>query len=86
MVFGKKRTHEQQDSVDDEEHVSETQFPHTPSKTQPQSSSQQKDESKPLLDEVTFVGAENSKNAGGAKVWVCKHCKLQFTSSYSIIL
>ncbi|KAI3498051.1 hypothetical protein L1887_33761 [Cichorium endivia] len=36
-----------------------------------------------LLHEVDIVGA--TKNAGGAKVWVCKHCHEKFTSSYTRI-
>ncbi|KAI3524297.1 hypothetical protein L1887_02950 [Cichorium endivia] len=47
--------------------------------------SQEKDSTKPLLDEVTFIGPGNSKNAGGAKQWVCNHCKGMFTSSYTKI-
>ncbi|KAI3524020.1 hypothetical protein L1887_02614 [Cichorium endivia] len=47
--------------------------------------SQEKDSTKPLLDEVTFIGPGNSKNAGGAKQWVCNHCKGMFTSSYTRI-
>ncbi|KAL8201717.1 hypothetical protein R6Q57_010864 [Mikania cordata] len=44
----------------------------------------QKDD-KPLMGEVDFVGYGNSKNAGGSKVWICKHCKQKFTSSYTRI-
>ena len=40
---------------------------------------------KPLLQEVKIIGAAASKNAGGAKVWVCKHCNQTFTSSYTRI-
>lgn len=42
---------------------------------------------KPLLHEVDIVGATGTKNknAGGAKVWVCKHCHEKFTSSYTRI-
>ncbi|PWA44417.1 hypothetical protein CTI12_AA526520 [Artemisia annua] len=60
---------------------SETQS-QTQSQTQPSS---QKDETNPLLDEVTFVGSGNSKNLGGAKVWMCNYCNIQYTSSYSRI-
>ncbi|KAL4569591.1 hypothetical protein LXL04_025232 [Taraxacum kok-saghyz] len=38
---------------------------------------------KPLYEEVTLIGSGTSKNAGGTKVWVCKHCKEQFVSSYT---
>ncbi|KAK1424076.1 hypothetical protein QVD17_19388 [Tagetes erecta] len=40
---------------------------------------------KPLLQEVEFIGAGNSKNSGGSKVWVCKHCGHRSTSSYTRI-
>lgn len=40
---------------------------------------------KPLMQEVNFLSAGNRKNAGGSKVWVCKHCKVKFTSSYTRI-
>ncbi|KAJ9567191.1 hypothetical protein OSB04_003157 [Centaurea solstitialis] len=43
------------------------------------------DSSKPLLQEVTHICAGNSKNPGGSKVWVCKHCHQKFTSSYTRI-
>ena len=38
---------------------------------------------KPLYEEVTLIGSGTSKNAGGTKVWVCKHCKDKFVSSYT---
>ncbi|KAL4554105.1 hypothetical protein LXL04_039783 [Taraxacum kok-saghyz] len=38
---------------------------------------------KPLYEEVTLIGSGTSKNAGGTKVWVCKHCKERFVSSYT---
>ncbi|KAI3723936.1 hypothetical protein L2E82_35698 [Cichorium intybus] len=56
---------------------------------QPQSQHSQatkkKDPTKLLLEEVTIVGVANSKNAGGAKIWECNHCKGQYTSSYTRI-
>ncbi|KAL4572733.1 hypothetical protein LXL04_019516 [Taraxacum kok-saghyz] len=47
--------------------------------------SQKVKDDKPLLQEVKIIGAAASKNAGGAKVWVCKHCNQCFTSSYTRI-
>ena len=38
---------------------------------------------KPLYEEVNLIGSGNSKNPGGTKVWVCKHCKDKFVSSYT---
>ncbi|XP_039063935.1 uncharacterized protein LOC120208863 [Hibiscus syriacus] len=46
---------------------------------------EENDPIKPLLDEVTLIGAGNSKNAGGAKQWICNHCKGKYTSSYTRI-
>ncbi|KAE8704288.1 hypothetical protein F3Y22_tig00110458pilonHSYRG00438 [Hibiscus syriacus] len=46
---------------------------------------EKKDPIKPLLDEVTLIGAGNSKNAGGDKQWICKHYKGKYTSSYTRI-
>lgn len=40
---------------------------------------------KPVLQEVTILSDANSKNPSGSKKWVCKHCKQQFTSSYTRI-
>lgn len=40
---------------------------------------------KPLLQEVNIISVAINKNARGAKKWVCKHCKQQFTSSYTRI-
>ncbi|KAI3790548.1 hypothetical protein L2E82_03661 [Cichorium intybus] len=45
----------------------------------------EKDATIPLLEEVTIVGSGTSKNAGGAKIWVYNHCKVQYTSSYTRI-
>ncbi|XP_021989651.1 uncharacterized protein LOC110886192 isoform X2 [Helianthus annuus] len=60
----------------------------TETKTMNESSdvrSKVKVENKPLLQEVDFISDGNSKNCGGSKVWVCKHCKQQSTSSYTRI-
>ena len=46
---------------------------------------EEEDPTKPLLDEVTFVGTGNSKNVGGAKQWICVYCKCNYTSSYTRI-
>ncbi|KAI3780105.1 hypothetical protein L2E82_10003 [Cichorium intybus] len=56
-----------------------------PQSQQSRSIIEEKDPTKPLLEEVTVVGVANSKNAGGAKIWVCNHCKGQYTSSYTRI-
>ncbi|PWA39686.1 hypothetical protein CTI12_AA569680 [Artemisia annua] len=69
----------QTEDVIEDESMTQTE---TQSQTQPSS---HKDEAKPLLDEVTFVGSGNSKNPGGAKVWMCIYCNIQYTSSYSRI-
>ncbi|KAI3698708.1 hypothetical protein L2E82_42453 [Cichorium intybus] len=45
----------------------------------------EKDATRPLLEEVTIVGSGTSKNVGGAKIWVCNHCKVKYTSSYTRI-
>ncbi|KAL6522089.1 hypothetical protein OROMI_031966 [Orobanche minor] len=88
MVFGKRSN----TAPEPETEVPETQFPEDVinledenQSCQLQPTSIQKDPKKPLLEEVTYVGAANSKNAGGSKVWICKHCKEQFTSSYTRI-
>ncbi|XP_023729514.2 uncharacterized protein LOC111877222 [Lactuca sativa] len=44
-----------------------------------------KEAGKPLLEEVTMVGSGTSKNAGGSKQWICKHCKVKYTSSHTRI-
>ena len=44
-----------------------------------------KEAGKPLLEEVTMVGSGTSKNAGGSKQWICNHCKVKYTSSYTRI-
>ncbi|KAL4297483.1 hypothetical protein GQ457_12G000270 [Hibiscus cannabinus] len=41
--------------------------------------------SKPLLDEVTFVANGTGKNPGGTKRWICNNCKKSYNSSYSRI-
>ncbi|KAJ9567450.1 hypothetical protein OSB04_003416 [Centaurea solstitialis] len=88
MVFGKRTN----TAPEPETEVPETQFPDDVinledenQSCQLQPTSVQKDPKKPLLEEVNYVGAANSKNAGGSKVWICKHCKEQFTSSYTRI-
>ncbi|GJZ20988.1 hypothetical protein Tco_0558027, partial [Tanacetum coccineum] len=96
MTFGHKRTLDQREKsmtqefydlvedaqmVDVSEDQSMTQT-ETQSQTQPSS---HKDEAKPLLDEVTFVGSVNSKNPGGVKVWKCNYCNVNYLSSYSRI-
>ncbi|GJX36114.1 putative ribonuclease H-like domain-containing protein [Tanacetum coccineum] len=88
MTFGHKRTLDQREKsmtqefydlvedaqmVDVSEDQSMTQT-ETQSQTQPSS---HKDEAKPLLDEVTFVGSVNSKNPGGAKVWKGKKADIK---------
>ena len=40
---------------------------------------------KPLLAEVTLLGAAQGKNPGGSKCWSCNHYKNQLTSSYTRI-
>ncbi|KAI3816967.1 hypothetical protein L1987_10752 [Smallanthus sonchifolius] len=94
MAFGKRRNTEGGDS---ETHVSNTQgFIDTDDEvveqTCPASASQasasqasEKDQNKPLVDEVTYHGAGNSKNPGGCKQWTCNHCKGKFTSTYTRI-
>lgn len=44
-----------------------------------------KEAGKPLLEEVTMVGSGTSKNVGGLKQWICNHCKVKYTSSYTRI-
>ncbi|GKF22984.1 hypothetical protein Tco_0075306, partial [Tanacetum coccineum] len=92
MAFGRKRNHddtlEQENSegvndLDGEEE--EESIDHNESATQTQTQSRTNDAGKPLLEEVVFVSTCNSKNAGGSKVWVCNHCKVKITSSYSRI-
>ncbi|KAL4567655.1 hypothetical protein LXL04_023245 [Taraxacum kok-saghyz] len=53
----------------------------SPDETQPAAGNE--DASRPLLEEVRIIGSGASKNAGGTKVWVCNHCSIQFTSSYT---
>ena len=38
---------------------------------------------KPLFNEVILRGAAQGKNLGGSKSWTCKHCHMNFTSSYT---
>ncbi|KAI3752067.1 hypothetical protein L2E82_23214 [Cichorium intybus] len=45
----------------------------------------EKDATRPLSEQVTIVGSGTSKNVGGAKIWVCNHCKVQYTSLYTSI-
>ncbi|GKD60739.1 putative ribonuclease H-like domain-containing protein [Tanacetum coccineum] len=80
MVFGKTR-------IDDATPNESEEFIDLIDDDSNDASQQRKEEkdNKPLLQEVTFVGTANSKNAGGAKVWICKHCKQRFTSSYTRI-
>ncbi|KAJ9560251.1 hypothetical protein OSB04_005411 [Centaurea solstitialis] len=42
-------------------------------------------QNQPLAEEVTYIGAGKSKNAGGSKQWRCNHCKGTYTSSYTRI-
>ncbi|KAI3677421.1 hypothetical protein L2E82_51706 [Cichorium intybus] len=44
-----------------------------------------KDSTMPLLEEEIVIGSGTSKNAEGAKVWLCNHCKVQYTRSYTRI-
>ncbi|KAI3498001.1 hypothetical protein L1887_33685 [Cichorium endivia] len=92
MAFGKNRSTplvdsdetvvgetQEQDFVDLEDDVQQT------TRATASGSQQENDPSKPLLNEVTFIGAGNSKNPGGGKQWVCKHRKGTYTSSYTRI-
>lgn len=47
----------------------------------PQNVQASKDD-KPMFQEVDIVGVSGSKNVGGSKKWVCKHCHQMFISSY----
>ncbi|XP_062011882.1 uncharacterized protein LOC133728490 [Rosa rugosa] len=40
---------------------------------------------KPLLNEVIIASGAQGKNSGGTKTWTCKHCNIQFKSSYTRI-
>ena len=92
MAFVRKRNHdyilEQGNSegvnndVDGQEEEETIDFNGSEPQTQTQTQSRTND-GKPLLEEVVVISTGNSKNAGGSKVWVCNHCKQQFTSSYS---
>ncbi|KAI3522216.1 hypothetical protein L1887_11700 [Cichorium endivia] len=88
MVFGKKvsdqNSRESRERIlvdEDEDSTQENTFVEETQEVQ----SQQVKDDKPLLHEVNFIATAASKNAGGSKVWVCKHCKQQFTSSYTRI-
>ncbi|XP_076944593.1 uncharacterized protein LOC143615327 [Bidens hawaiensis] len=93
MVFGKQRPNTQGENetyvsetegVDDVQEIDEVVF--NGSQNSVATGSQGiKDASKPLIDEVVFLGAGNSKNPGGSKKWTRNHCKEQFTSTYTRI-
>ncbi|PWA77297.1 hypothetical protein CTI12_AA222140 [Artemisia annua] len=82
MVFSKSKTR-----IDDATPSESQEFVDLIEDDSNDASEQRKEEkdNKPLLQEVTVAGTVNSKNAGGAKVWICNHCKQQFTSSYTRI-
>ena len=94
MAFGRKRNHDDiheqgnsegvNNDVDDQEDEETIDYNGSEPQTQTQTQSRTND-GKPLLEEVVVISTGNSKNAGGSKVWVCNHCKQQFTSSYSRI-
>ncbi|KAK1438667.1 hypothetical protein QVD17_04476 [Tagetes erecta] len=76
MVFGKRRN-----SVP-EETETESNIKSSRNSKKP---TEEKDVSKPLLDEITYVGETKSKNAGGSRNWMCNHCKGKWLSSYTRI-
>lgn len=82
MAFGRNANTPADSETQEDTYISETQADHTidvddeVQQTQQRSTAPEgKDASRPLLEEVTFSGAGNSKNAGGSKQWVCNHCK-----------
>nr|KAJ0223154.1 hypothetical protein LSAT_V11C200061870 [Lactuca sativa] len=83
MVFGKgvsdHRENIEHIEVDEDENSTEDNT--FIDDTQQVNTREMKDD-KPLLQEVNIISAATRKNDGGAKKWVCKHCKQQFTSSY----
>ena len=93
MVFGKKHVHNAAAEVEDitvnlsdnenEDGTPESEVAEGASATRSKINHATKDDDKPQLQEVEIVGATGSKNAGGSKVWVCKHCHQRFTSSYT---
>ncbi|KAJ9538755.1 hypothetical protein OSB04_031488 [Centaurea solstitialis] len=92
MVFGKKNVHNAEAEVEDvivnlsdNENEDATPEPECTNATRSKANQAANDDDKPLWQEVEIAGATGSKNAGGSKVWVCKHCHQQFTSSYTRI-
>ncbi|KAK9057621.1 hypothetical protein SSX86_022457 [Deinandra increscens subsp. villosa] len=88
MVFGKKQAvpineDEQVQQEQDFEDVVHVDDEDDEEISKVGSSSSQGTHDKPLYEEVTIIGAANSKNPGGTKQWVCKHCKEKFNSSYT---
>ncbi|KAL7584675.1 uncharacterized protein LOC111920429 [Lactuca sativa] len=92
MAFGRNANTPADSETQGNTHISETQADYNINVDDEVQQTQQrstipegKDASRPLLEEVTFCGAGNSKNARGSKQWVCNHCKGKFTSSYTRI-
>ncbi|KAJ9548765.1 hypothetical protein OSB04_021308 [Centaurea solstitialis] len=90
MVFGKntptisqqnERETEREDDVIEVVDEDENQTQQVKKKPTP---TDQKDQKKPLQEEVTYDGSGSNK-AGGSRPWVCKHCIGKFTSSYTRI-
>lgn len=83
MAFGRNTNTPANSETQGDTHISETQpeFIDVDDEVQQRlTATEGKDISRPLLEEVTFNGAGNSKISGGSKQWVCNHCKGKFTS------
>ncbi|GMI70157.1 hypothetical protein HRI_000685000 [Hibiscus trionum] len=98
MVFGKKRqrleggqSQNQSSPTDGIHDIEEENYPieveevANTSTTINLSASSSTNNCKPLLDEVTFTMNGTGRNPGGAKRWICNHCKKSYNSSYSRI-
>ncbi|KAK9045895.1 hypothetical protein V6N11_051798 [Hibiscus sabdariffa] len=68
-----------EDEEQADEHV------HSTSASRSKQGKQDRQGVRPLLDEVTMLNSATSKNPGGAKLWRCNHCKINFTSTYTRI-
>ena len=88
MAFGKgrKRPHEQISRSESDQDIEENQYEEpNPTEDTPTDGDEPNPALKPLLSEVEFQAKATGKNPGGAKKWICKHCKKGFTSSYTRI-
>ncbi|KAK8474191.1 hypothetical protein V6N13_088410 [Hibiscus sabdariffa] len=69
---------------EDEERANEHEL-HSTSASRSKQGKQDRQGVRPLLDEVAMLNSAAGKNPGGAKLWRCNHCKINFTSTYTRI-